>query len=132
MRRTHYPPTYCNVSIAKTIIYCRIGPPKWQVVVHFANCILWEIRDVCLFKIMGHSWPLFLYFRLFNTIDSKMFNIIFCRWQDLNRGPLELEVTGLPNEPQPLSMFGPCQFFNLIGYVDCVRPRRVGRYISFF
>ena len=20
---------------------------------------------------MGHSWPLFLYFRLFNTVDSK-------------------------------------------------------------
>ena len=24
---------------------------------------------------MGHSWPLFLYFRLFNTVDSKQVNV---------------------------------------------------------
>ena len=31
-----------------------------------------------------------------------MFNIIFCQWLDSNRGPLELEATALPTEPQPL------------------------------
>ena len=31
-----------------------------------------------------------------------MFNIHFCQWLDLNRGPLALEVTVLPTEPQPL------------------------------
>ena len=31
-----------------------------------------------------------------------MFNINFCRWLDLNRGPLALEATALPTEPQPL------------------------------
>ena len=34
---------------------------------------------------MGHSRPLFLYFRLFNTVDSKCLNTNFCRWLDLNR-----------------------------------------------
>ena len=40
----------------------------------------------------------FLYFRLFNTIDSTY---KFCRWLDSNRGLLVLEVTTLPTEPQP-------------------------------
>ena len=31
-----------------------------------------------------------------------MFNINVCWWLDLNRGPLELEATALPTEPQPL------------------------------
>ena len=31
-----------------------------------------------------------------------MFNINFCQWLDLNRGPLELEANALPTEPQPL------------------------------
>ena len=31
-----------------------------------------------------------------------MFNIHFCQWLDFNCGPLELEVTALPTEPQPL------------------------------
>ena len=56
---------------------------------------------VCLLK-MGHFQPLFLYFRLFNTVDSKMFNIFFCQWPDSNSGPLKLEATAVPTEPQPL------------------------------
>ena len=31
-----------------------------------------------------------------------MFNINFCQWLDSNCGPLELEATALPTEPQPL------------------------------
>ena len=36
----------------------------------------------------GYSRTLFLYFRLFNTVESKMFYINFCRWRDSNHGPL--------------------------------------------
>ena len=54
------------------------------------------------FKKMGHPQPLLLYFRLFNAVDRKMFIINFCQKRDSNRGPLELEVTALPTEPQPL------------------------------
>ena len=52
---------------------------------------------------MGHSRPLFLYFYLFNTVDSKQTFGKFCRWLDSNRGsPLVSEATALPTEPQPL------------------------------
>ena len=50
---------------------------------------------------MGHSRPLFFYFRLFNTVNSKC-SINFCLWLDSNRGPLELEATALPTASQPL------------------------------
>ena len=69
---------------------------------------------------IGHSRPLFLYFRLFNTVDSKMFNIIFCRWRDLNRGPLELEVTALPTEPPPLPNLNSC-----FHSINCLVPARL-------
>ena len=54
---------------------------------------------------MGHSRPLFLYFRLFNTqltVNKCSILINFCRWLDSNRGPLVSEATALPTEPQPL------------------------------
>ena len=56
-------------------------------------------------KEIGPSRPLFLYFLLFNTVDSKMFNLNFCWWRNSNRRPLELEATTLPTEPQPLPKF---------------------------
>ena len=63
---------------------------------------------------MGHSRPLFLYFRLFNTVDSKqMFHIKVCQWLDSNGGPLVSEATTLPTQPQPrpipFSYLGFCQ-----------------------
>ena len=48
----------------------------------------------------GHSRPLFIYFRLFNTAQY-----FFCQWLDSNRRPLALEVTALPTEPQPLPSY---------------------------
>ena len=49
----------------------------------------------------GQSWSLFLYFRLFNTVDSKqMFHIKVCWWLVSNHGPLVSEAT----EPQPLNL----------------------------
>ena len=55
---------------------------------------------------MDQSRPLFLYFRLLNTVDRKTFNINFCQWLYLNCGPLESEATTLPTEPQPPPCFG--------------------------
>ena len=53
----------------------------------------------CFLK-MGHSRPLILYFRLFNTqLTITKCSIIFCRWLDSNRGPLVSEATALPTEP---------------------------------
>ena len=56
-------------------------------------------------KKMGHFRPLFLYFRLFDTVDSKQMFNKFCQWLDLNRGPLVSEATALPTEPQPLPVW---------------------------
>ena len=53
-----------------------------------ANCAPLRKVGRRFFK-KGHSRPLFLYFRLFNTVDSKqMFNIKDCRWLDSIRGSL--------------------------------------------
>ena len=56
------------------------------------------------FYIMNHSRPLFLYFRLLNTVDRKKLSIYLqvCRWLDSNHRPLVSEVTALPTEAQPL------------------------------
>ena len=55
---------------------------------------------------MGHPRPLFLYFRLFKTqlvVNKCSIEINkFLWWRDSNRGPLVLEATALPTEPQPL------------------------------
>ena len=71
------------------------------------TAILFSI-ETCLFYLflkMGHSRPLFLYFRLFNTqLTAHKCSILinFCRWLASNRGPLESKATALPTEPQPL------------------------------
>ena len=56
-----------------------------------------------IFLKIGFSQPLFLYFRLFNTVDRKQ---MFCkkvyRWLDSNCGPVESETTALPTEHQSL------------------------------
>ena len=44
---------------------------------------------------------LFFYCRLFNTVDSKQMLNKFCQRLDSNCGPLDLEVTAQPIEPQP-------------------------------
>ena len=50
------------------------------------------------FKKMGYSWPLFIYFRLFNAVDNKCSKYEL----DSNLRLLEMEATTLPTEPQPL------------------------------
>ena len=45
---------------------------------HFVVCQLSEEKIGFFKKKVGHSQPLFIYFSLFNTVDSKqMFNINF-------------------------------------------------------
>ena len=47
---------------------------------------------------MGHSRPLFLYFCLLNTVDSKQI-LLMTGFEPRTSGK---KVTGLPTEPQPL------------------------------
>ena len=56
----------------------------------------------------------FLYFRLFNTVDSKQMFNKFCQWLDSNCGPLVLEATTLPTEPQPLPWMILNEIINLV------------------
>ena len=68
---------------------------------HDSSNKLYFIKYAALLK-MRHSRPLFLYFRLFNVVNSKqMFYIIVCRWLDSNRGPLVSKATALPTVPLP-------------------------------
>ena len=61
---------------------------------------LMDLKNViCHLFELGHLQSLFLYFRLFNTVDITY---KFCRWVDLNHGPLVPEGTALPYVPQPL------------------------------
>ena len=69
---------------------------KLPIIGHFG------MNRLCILK-MGHSQPLFLYFHLFNTqLTLNKCSINFWRRLDSNRGPLVLEATTLPTEPQPL------------------------------
>ena len=54
------------------------------------------------FKKNGPFPASFSLFSSFHYSWQLMFNINFCQWPDSNCGPLELEVTALPTEPQPL------------------------------
>ena len=91
---------------------CRLG--KERSTIHLLLMIIINICEIT-FKLqwnekMGRSWPLFLYFRLFNTqLTVNKCSINFCRWLDLNHGLMVLEVTALPTEPQPLPQIN---FFN--------------------
>ena len=62
---------------------------------HFFNKLFFK------WAILSHFFFIFV----FSTVNSKyVFNKI-CRWLDWNRGPLVSQVTFLPTEPQPLSIF---------------------------
>ena len=64
-----------------------------------------HLYPVCLsrpFEISSYFFPGLFFFSSFHYSWHGMFNIIFCRWLDSNCGPLDLESTTLPTEPQPL------------------------------
>ena len=61
------------------------------------------MKNYCFLKI-GISRPHFHYFRLFNTVENRLTNVLFKQfwWLDSNFGPLVSEATVQPTEPQPL------------------------------
>ena len=59
-----------------------------------------RIVENWLFLIMGHSRPLFLYFRLFKTVDNVQYEFLLMTGFELRTSGLE--ATTLPTEPQPL------------------------------
>ena len=90
---------------------------RWQTVPrfsrprHFTQTLL-SSKTLCLFLFlhkMGHSRPLFFFSFVFSiqlTVNNVQFKI--CRWLYSNRGPLVLETTALPTEPQLLPMSLSC------------------------
>ena len=67
--------------------------------VHLQN--LWP-RFYFLFRPLPTS---FFFVFVFSTA-SQYINHKNCRWLDLNQGPLEIDATALPTEPQPLLQYG--------------------------
>ena len=51
-----------------------------------------------------------------------MFNINVCQWLDSDRGPLELEATALPTEPQPRYLL-----FSIYSYFDKQCDKQCGQ-----
>ena len=79
------------------------------------------------FKWAIHGLFLF-YFRLFNTIQLTInkCSMKICRCLDSNRGPLVLEATALPTEPQPLPKRRKCweSFFSVDIWHSLVRCQK--------
>ena len=65
------------------------------------SCLL-DNWIMILFVKNGPFPAFFLYFRLFNTVDSKQMLDKACWWLDSNCRSLVSEATALPTEPQPL------------------------------
>ena len=76
----------------------------------FHNCLKSDINNLLLFLFYKKlTFPAsFSLFSSFQCSWRLMFDINFCHWLDSNIGPLELEATTLPTEPQPLPT---CLFF---------------------
>ena len=73
------------------------------------SAALLTLNDQHIFFKVGQSRSLFIYFRLFNTVDNKQVNYQklkykICQWLELNSGPLVSKANTLPTVPQPLPM----------------------------
>ena len=75
---------------------------------------------------MGHSRPLLLYFRLFNTFDSNIIGNTYkvCQWLDSNRVYLVSEATALPTASQPL----PCNIYFYVVSFQIQANRKYARF----
>ena len=71
------------------VAQCTINRPIWS---HWLNAHRF-MRNT--FLKMGHSRPLFLYFRLFNTVESKQINI---RYKSLPMTGLEPQTSGVGSD----------------------------------
>ena len=67
-------------------------------------CLSSKNSLVVFFKwaIPGLFFFIFVFFNTQLTVYKCSILINFCQWLDSNRGPLVLEATALPTEPQPL------------------------------
>ena len=83
---------------------------SYSTIMAAIQIIFWKLKHCEIYLAvfcnnMGYYWPLFLYFRLFDTVKSKQMHIKVCWWLDSNRRPSLLEATALLTEPQPLPVF---------------------------
>ena len=78
----------------------RMSPILSDVVLFLGNFLPSILRDNLFFKKIGHSRrPFSLFFFSIQLTVNVQFNV--CWWLDSNHGPLALEATALPTEPQP-------------------------------
>ena len=85
---------------------------------HWLRCTLVVVRSWVRISLPFFKWvmtsptffkkwaiPCLFFFIFVFYIQLRVNNVQykFCRWLDLNHGPLVLEATALPIEPQPLS-----------------------------
>ena len=63
-----------------------------------------ELSTISESYFLKEPFPASIFFIFVFSIQSivNKFQYKFCRWLDLNRGPLVSEATALPTEPQPL------------------------------
>ena len=70
----------------------------------------YHILDILWWCVFWKNGPFSASFSLFSSFQcswkSTNVQFKFCQWLDSNRGPLVLEVTTLPTEPQPLPKLG--------------------------
>ena len=103
-----------NDTKSKSNIWTCLSKQTFSVQRHFSKISILRMLKVFLFIKMGHSRPLFVFlFSLQSTVNSVQYK--FCRWLDSNCGPLVLEATALPTEPQPLPLkvfLSPLKFIN--------------------
>ena len=75
---------------------------------------IWLPRQVFLWAIPGIFFLIFIFSKQL-TVNVQY---IFCRWLDPNCGPLILEVTALPTEPQPLPKLYRSLYYELLKFDD--------------
>ena len=63
------------------------------------------LLPIVFFKKNGPFSPSFFFIFVFSIQLTVNVQNKFCQWLDSNRGPLELEATTLPTNPQPLPLY---------------------------
>ena len=68
---------FCSFVLGGNLYFLRNNTTKLSVLIKWQSLLDFnDLEDFQVFLKMGHSRPFFLYFRLFNTVDSKeMFKI---------------------------------------------------------
>ena len=97
---------FAMTSLSTEVIYCSkiasaLVRKHWYI---NSETRLGSFRKIFFSKNGPFPASFYLFSSFQYTVDSKQtFNInFFCQWLDSKRGPLVLEETALPTEPQPL------------------------------